>query len=53
MAAEHGLKARRGYADACHMCYEIRRALRAEGRLKGILTPDQAYGAAEEERKGR
>jgi MoaA/NifB/PqqE/SkfB family radical SAM enzyme len=31
-----------GYADACHLCYEARRALRE--RFPDILTPDQMYG---------
>lgn len=31
-----------GYADACHMCYEARRALR--GRFPEVLTPGQMYG---------
>jgi MoaA/NifB/PqqE/SkfB family radical SAM enzyme len=30
------------YADACHLCYEARRALR--DRFPEILTPDQVYG---------
>ena len=30
------------YADACHLCYETRLALR--GRFPAILTPDQMYG---------
>jgi len=30
------------YADACHLCYEARRALR--NRFPEILTPDQVYG---------
>jgi len=30
------------YADACHLCYEARRALR--GRFASTLTPDQMYG---------
>jgi len=30
------------YADACHLCYETRCALRS--RLPDILTPDQVYG---------
>jgi MoaA/NifB/PqqE/SkfB family radical SAM enzyme len=34
-----------GYADACHLCYEARKALR--GRFPGILTPDQVYGVLE------
>ena len=38
----HGLDCRRGYSDACHLCYEARRALRA--RFPEILAPDQMYG---------
>lgn len=34
-----------GYADACHLCYEARRALRTE--FPEILTPDQMYGVVE------
>lgn len=30
------------YADACHLCYEVRQSLRP--RFPGILTPDQMYG---------
>jgi hypothetical protein len=30
------------YADACHLCYEARRALR--GQFSETLTPDQMYG---------
>jgi hypothetical protein len=30
------------YADACHLCYEARQALRS--RFPGILRPDQMYG---------
>jgi organic radical activating enzyme len=33
------------YADACHLCYEARRALR--GRFANTLTPDQMYGVPE------
>jgi MoaA/NifB/PqqE/SkfB family radical SAM enzyme len=33
------------YADACHLCYEARKALR--DRFPDILTPDQMYGATE------
>jgi MoaA/NifB/PqqE/SkfB family radical SAM enzyme len=33
------------YADACHLCYEARRALR--DRFPDILTPDQMYGGAD------
>jgi hypothetical protein len=32
-----------GYVDECHMCYEMRLALR--GRLPHFLGPDQMYGA--------
>jgi MoaA/NifB/PqqE/SkfB family radical SAM enzyme len=31
-----------GYADACHLCDHVRRALRS--RFPEILTPDQMYG---------
>jgi hypothetical protein len=31
-----------GYADACHLCYEARLALRH--RFPSILSPDQTYG---------
>jgi len=33
------------YADACHLCYEARLALRQ--RFPGVLTPDQMYGVFE------
>ena len=33
------------YADACHLCYEVRRALRA--RFTDFLGPDQVYGVFE------
>jgi len=33
------------YADACHLCYEARRALRA--RFSDILMPDQMYSVPE------
>jgi hypothetical protein len=33
------------YADECHLCYEVRAALRP--RLPGVLTPAQCYGEAE------
>ncbi len=33
------------YADACHLCYESRRALRE--RFPDALTPDQMYGSFE------
>jgi MoaA/NifB/PqqE/SkfB family radical SAM enzyme len=34
-----------GYADACHLCFEVRRSLR--GRFPDILMPDQMYGVME------
>ncbi|MGB2983287.1 MAG: radical SAM protein [Candidatus Bipolaricaulia bacterium] len=39
---QHGLDHEDGYADACHLCYEARQALR--DRFPQILTPDQMYG---------
>ncbi len=44
LVRRYGLQAEEGYADACHLCYEARRALRA--RFPDILTPDQMYGAS-------
>ena len=38
----YGLPHKEIYADACHLCYEARLALR--GRFPEILTPDQMYG---------
>ncbi len=32
------------YADECHLCYELRRRLRAAGRYLDVLAPDQCYG---------
>jgi organic radical activating enzyme len=45
LVRRHGLPHVDGYADACHLCYEARRALR--GRFPEILTPDQMYGVLE------
>jgi MoaA/NifB/PqqE/SkfB family radical SAM enzyme len=42
LARRHGVEPGDGYADACHMCDEIRRALR--GRFPGELGPDPMYG---------
>jgi hypothetical protein len=39
---EYGLPHGSGYADACHLCYEARTALRA--RMPEILGPGQMYG---------
>jgi hypothetical protein len=37
------------YADECHLCYEVRAALRAAGRHPEVLTPGQCYAENEEE----
>jgi MoaA/NifB/PqqE/SkfB family radical SAM enzyme len=34
-----------GYADACHLCYDMRLALRE--RFPAVLAPDQMYGVIE------
>lgn len=41
----YGLQHQESYADACHLCYEARRALRR--RFPEILEPDQMYGLFE------
>ena len=46
LVRRYGLQAGEGYADACHLCYEARRALRA--RFPDVLTPDQMYGVPAE-----
>jgi MoaA/NifB/PqqE/SkfB family radical SAM enzyme len=38
------------YADACHLCYEVRRSLREH--FPEILTPDQMYGVIDEGKSG-
>ena len=38
------------YADECHLCYEVRAALRAAGRFPEVLAPGQCY--AENEKEG-
>lgn len=40
------LSCEESYADACHLCCEVRRVLR--GRFPDILTPDQMYGVKED-----
>ncbi len=42
LVEQHGLDHQETYADACHLCYETRRALRS--RYPEILQPDQMYG---------
>ncbi len=45
LVRRYGVPHAEGYADACHLCYEARRALRA--RFPEILTPEQMYGVPE------
>jgi hypothetical protein len=42
LVRQFGLEHRPAYADACHLCYEARLALRS--RFPGILAPDEVYG---------
>jgi hypothetical protein len=42
LVKRYGVSHRETYADACHLCYEVRRALRDQ--FPEILTPDQVYG---------
>jgi len=42
LVTEYGLPHEADYADACHLCYEARTALRV--RMPAILGPDQMYG---------
>lgn len=42
LVREYGVPHADEYADACHLCYEARLALRE--RFPAILTPDQMYG---------
>lgn len=42
LVTEYSLPHRAAYADACHLCYEARLALRP--RFPAILAPDQMYG---------
>lgn len=44
LADEHSVKMEDGYADACHMCYDVRCRLRAQGRFPEALSPGQTYG---------
>ena len=45
LVSEYNLPHDSQYADACHLCYEARTALR--GRFPGLLCPDQMYGVME------
>jgi MoaA/NifB/PqqE/SkfB family radical SAM enzyme len=42
LVTEYGLAHETKYADACHLCYEARTALRT--RFPELLAPDQVYG---------
>jgi hypothetical protein len=42
LVTEYGLPHEATYADACHLCYEARKALRP--RFPELLAPDQVYG---------
>ena len=42
LARRYGVTVQEGYADACHLCYEVRRALRPQ--FPDVLAPDQMYG---------
>jgi hypothetical protein len=44
LARRYELPHANAYADACHLCYEARRALR--GQFPDILTPNQMYGVS-------
>jgi len=39
--------ARALYADECHLCYEVRAALRAAGRHPEVVAPGQCYAENE------
>jgi MoaA/NifB/PqqE/SkfB family radical SAM enzyme len=45
LASEYNVPHSLHYADACHMCYEVRQALRS--RFPAVLCPDQMYGVLE------
>lgn len=49
LAKECGARPRKEYADACHMCYEVRCALRRKRAFGDVLVPDQLYGEAPDE----
>ncbi len=45
LVREYAVAHRDDYADACHLCYEARVALRH--MFPGVLTPDQMFGVSE------
>ena len=46
LVRRYEVEVRETYADACHLCYEVRRALR--DRFPDELGPDQMYGVPED-----
>jgi hypothetical protein len=46
LARRYEVEVEETYADACHLCYEVRRALR--DRFPDELGPDQMYGVPED-----
>ncbi len=46
LVRRYGLPHRDAYADACHLCYEARSALRQ--RYPEVLAPDHMYGVTED-----
>jgi MoaA/NifB/PqqE/SkfB family radical SAM enzyme len=45
LVSEYSVPHSSHYADACHLCYEVRKTLRS--RFPGELCPDQMYGVME------
>ena len=45
LVTEYNLEHETSYADACHLCYEMRTTLRP--RFPDLLTPNQMYGVME------
>jgi len=45
LASEYSVPHALRYADACHLCFEVRKTLRS--RFPGELCPDQMYGVVE------
>lgn len=48
LARKFEVRPKKAYADACHMCYEVRCALRERRAVRRILVPDQLYGVTPE-----
>ena len=47
LAIEQGYKVRSGYADKCHLCYDLRRYLARKPVYKESLGPAVCYGSCE------